>query len=191
MQARIIVAIIATAALSSAAWELVSIERADIDAHGRLAGLERERSDGAPHWPWRVTDQAMHERQYARRLGLTDGKGSALVELLPPAAHVDIAKERADAIAENRLHALVRRHGRWIVATTMAAFAAFAILAWSARRDPRLWPQVAASAALVAAIGIGARVMILDLPRKATLPDVPAPKPDDVRAQVPRTGRGR
>ncbi|MBA3686893.1 MAG: hypothetical protein H0W72_16865, partial [Planctomycetes bacterium] len=157
------VAMFAAIALAYAACALVRIEAADQRAHGRLAGLDRERGDGAAQWPWRATDPALLERQFARRLGLLDADGAVMVELLPDPARDAIAQERAAAIAENDLHALVRWHGRRLAPLSAIAAMAFLSLAWLRRADPRRCPQAAAVVAAIAAVGIAGRALTLDL----------------------------
>lgn len=144
------------AALAAAAWMLAVITADDRAAGGRLAGS----AAGAP-WPRAALDRDAHARRYAARLGLIDGQGGVLPELLDREAWTAIDAEVVQAEAADRLRRRLRWQGPGVVAAIGAALSVAAALAWHARRAPA-W-LAAAGLLAVGAIAVAARADRLDV----------------------------
>ena len=139
---------------------LMLVGAADTAAGHRLRSVATERS-----WPWRGQEDPRAEERFARRLGLIDGTGQAMTELLDGESRLALAHEQAVAQADDRLHRMVMLHGTVGCASAVLAIVlgAVGLLAWPG------WTRGAAVVTITVALVILAEALAMRLLPEAIL----------------------
>jgi len=130
------------------------IAHADQQAQSRLLAVATDQQ-----WSWRGHDTTRAEERFARRLGLIDGSGQALTELLDREAREALATEQAVARADDHLHRLVMVHGTIaaIAALLATVLSCMILLAWPG------WTRITALIGIIAGVTVVACMMSMHL----------------------------